>query len=61
MLGDAKRDFEGATEKIIYTGSGGDASYPSAVRVGPDEVFVVYYDAGVGIIGGRFLKLSDLA
>ena len=60
MLGDAKRDFEGATEKIIYTGSGGDASYPSAVRTGPDEVFVVYYDAGVGIIGGRFLKLSDL-
>ena len=61
MLGDARRDFEGATEKIIYTGSGGDASYPSAVRVGPDEAFVVYYDAGVGIIGGRFLKLSDLA
>ena len=61
MLGDAKRDFEGATEKIIYTGSGGDASYPSAVRMGPDEAFVVYYDAGVGIIGGRFLKLSDLA
>ena len=60
MLGDAKRDFEGATEKIIYTGSGGDASYPHAVRMGPDEVFVVYYDAGVGIIGGRFLKLSDL-
>ena len=61
MLGDARKDFEGATEKIIYTGSGGDASYPHAVRMGPDEVFVVYYDAGVGIIGGRFLKLSDLA
>jgi len=60
VLGDARRDFEGAAEKIIYTGSGGDASYPSAELVGPDEVIVVYYDAGVGVIGGRILRLSDL-
>jgi len=39
---------------------GGDTSYPEAVLVGSDEMFVVYYDAGVGIIGGRFLKLSEL-
>ena len=60
MLGDPKKDFRDANEKIIYTGSGGDTSYPEAVLVGSDEVFVVYYDAGVGIIGGRFLKLSEL-
>jgi len=60
MVGDPHKDFRDATPKIIYTGSGGDTSYPDAVLLEKDIVFAVYYDSGVGIIGGRFLRLSDL-
>ncbi|RLE94144.1 MAG: hypothetical protein DRN04_04390 [Thermoprotei archaeon] len=60
MVGDPRKDFKDAAPKIIYTGSGGDTSYPDAVLLKKDIIFAVYYDSGVGIIGGRFLKLSDL-
>jgi len=46
ILGGPKKDFRDASE--------GDTSYPETVLIGPYKVFVVYYDAGVGIIGGRF-------
>lgn len=60
MVGDPNKNFKDAKPKIIYTGSGGDTSYPDAVLLKKDWIFAVYYDAGVGIIGGRFLKLSEL-
>ena len=61
MIGDPNRDFRNAIPKIIYTGSGGDASYPEAILIRNEIIFTVYYDAGIGIIGGRFLKISELA
>jgi len=61
VLGNAAGNFTGAVETIIYTGSSvGDMSYPSAVQIDRDTILVVYYDAGAGYIGGRFVAIKDL-
>ena len=60
MIGDPDKDFRDAKPKIIYTGSGGDASYPDAVLLREDTLFIIYYDVGIGIIGGRILNINQL-
>jgi hypothetical protein len=49
--------------KVVYHGgcSWGDESYPSAVLLSDGRVFMVYYDACRGFIGGTYLTLLDLA
>ncbi|PYI54037.1 exo-alpha-sialidase [Paenibacillus flagellatus] len=46
----------------IYKNSGvGDMSYPSAVELADGTIFIVYYDASRGFIGGTYATAAELS
>lgn len=46
--------------KVLYNGHCDDAGYPSAVVLDDGRLFVVFYDACLGYIGGAYLKPGAL-
>lgn len=61
MFGDPRKNFANAKEQVIYAGATkvADMSYPAAVQIGDNTLFVVFYDAALGYIGGRYVTLKD--
>ncbi|WP_409340435.1 discoidin domain-containing protein [Paenibacillus sp. MBLB4367] len=58
-VGDDWDDWQ--TVGIYKNGSVGDMSYPSAVELPDGTIFIVYYDASRGFIGGTYATVEELS
>ncbi|PYI56193.1 exo-alpha-sialidase [Paenibacillus flagellatus] len=55
-------DWSMYTDIPIYTHDGkGDMAYPSAVELPDGTIFLVYYDADRGFIGGTYTTVSEMS
>lgn len=55
-------DWTDYQDVLIYRNSGvGDMSYPSAVELPDGRIFIVYYDAARGFIGGTYATVGELS